>query len=99
VKTTLSVPPIQYANSDNLSFICIWDTVLNFMLDCKKKIQIKCHFSQINEADDIRDNKKSFLQDGLPYGVICCNNIRLYDLQQSCLQFSGGIIHRELVLR
>jgi len=53
---------MQYANLDNSSFICILDTVRNFMLDCKEKIQLNCHFPQINEAYDIGDNKKAILQ-------------------------------------
>ncbi len=42
--------------------MCILDTVRNFTLDCKEKIQLKCHFHQVNEAYDIGDNKKAILQ-------------------------------------
>jgi len=62
VKTILSVPPIQYAKVTNLWPISIGDTVREFRLDCKEKIQLKRHFSQINEGDDIGEKKKAILQ-------------------------------------
>jgi len=46
----------------NLWPISIGDTIRNFRLDCKEEIQLKCHVSQINEGDDIGDNKKAILQ-------------------------------------
>ena len=61
MKTTLSVPLIQYAQLGNLSLISICDIVRDYILDCKEKIQLKCHFPQINETDDIGDNKKAIL--------------------------------------
>jgi len=58
----LSVPPIQYAKAANLWPISIGDTVRDFRLDCKENFQLKCHFSQINEGDDIGEKKKAILQ-------------------------------------
>ena len=60
----LSVPPMQYAKVANLWPICICKRVRNFRLDCKGNFQLKCHFSQINEGDDINENQTSILQPG-----------------------------------
>ena len=58
----LSVPPIQYAKVANLWPISIGDTIRDFRLDCKENFQLKCHFSQINEGNDIGENQTSIPQ-------------------------------------
>ncbi len=62
-ETTLSVPLYSTHNSAirPLSVYKI-EKIHIFTLDCKEKIQLKCHFPQINEAYDIGDNKKTILQ-------------------------------------
>jgi len=58
----LSVAPIQYAKVANLWPISIGDTIRDFRLDCKENFQLKCHFSQINEGNDIGENQTSIPQ-------------------------------------
>ena len=57
----LSVPTIQYAKVASLWPISIGDTIRDFRLDCKENFQLKCHFSQINEGNDIGENQTSIL--------------------------------------
>jgi len=53
---------MQYAKLANWPPICICNRVRNFKQNCKGNFQLKCHFSQINEGDDINENQKSILQ-------------------------------------